>query len=50
MPELKFLISSRGARQVIDRHMEIVEFVDLQNAAFDLDRPEDLEKMSRGRG
>ena len=50
MPELKFLISSRGARQVIDRHLEIVEFVDLQNAAFDLDRPEDLEKMSRGRG
>ncbi|NNK34267.1 MAG: hypothetical protein HKP02_14135 [Xanthomonadales bacterium] len=33
---------SRGARQVIDRNMDNVEFVDMQNAAWDLDRPQDL--------
>jgi molybdenum cofactor cytidylyltransferase len=49
IPELKCLIKDRGARQVIDRHMEIVEFVKMENAAFDLDRPEDLELMA-GRG
>ena len=39
----------RGARQLIDRFMDIVEFVDMENAAFDLDRPEDLEGL-RTRG
>lgn len=34
---------NRGARQVIDRHMDIVEFVEMENAAYDLDRPEDLD-------
>ena len=43
--ELRFINKSRGARQVIDRHMEIVEFVKMSNAAFDLDRPEDLEQL-----
>lgn len=43
--ELKGLDKSRGARQVIDRHIDIVEFVELESAAWDLDRPEDLEKL-----
>jgi molybdenum cofactor cytidylyltransferase len=43
--ELKGLEKSRGARQLIDRYIEIAEFVELESAAFDLDRPEDLEKM-----
>lgn len=42
LPELKFMTRSRGARQVIDRNMDNVEFVDMQNAAWDLDRPQDL--------
>ena len=46
IPEMKYLISSEGARQVIDRHMDIVEFVLMENAAFDLDRPEDLELIT----
>ena len=44
--ELKYVLSNRGARQVIDRNIEIVEFVKMENAAFDLDRPEDLEKLA----
>jgi hypothetical protein len=36
---------SRGARQLIDRYMDLAEFVDMQNAAFDLDRPADLERL-----
>jgi len=48
IPELKFMTRNRGARQVIDRHMDIVEFVDMENAAYDLDRPEDL-KLIPGR-
>lgn len=43
--ELKYVQVDRGARQVIDRHMDIVEFVTIENAAWDLDRPEDLEKL-----
>lgn len=46
IPEMKYLISSEGARQVIDRHMDIVEFVLMENAAYDLDRPEDLEQIT----
>jgi molybdenum cofactor cytidylyltransferase len=45
MQELKCLHENRGARQVIDRNMDIVEFVEMKNAAFDLDRPEDLERL-----
>jgi len=45
IPELKSMQESRGARQLIDRYMDIAEFVDMQNAAFDLDRPADLERI-----
>ena len=40
--DLKGLDKRRGARQFIDRHIELVEFVDLPGAVHDLDRPEDL--------
>lgn len=43
--DLKGLEKSRGARQVIDRFIDIVQFVELDSAAHDLDRPEDLEKL-----
>ena len=46
IPELKGMHPGRGARQLIDRHMDIAEFVKMENAAFDLDRPEDLERLS----
>jgi molybdenum cofactor cytidylyltransferase len=45
IPELKSMQVNRGARQLIDRHMDLVEYVDMQNAAFDLDRPEDLAQL-----
>jgi molybdenum cofactor cytidylyltransferase len=45
IPELRSMQENRGARQLIDRYMDIVEFVEMENAAFDLDRPEDLERM-----
>jgi CTP:molybdopterin cytidylyltransferase MocA len=45
LQELKYLHVDRGARQVIDRNMDIVEFVEMENAAFDVDRPEDLERL-----
>ena len=45
MQELKAITPDRGARQVIDAHMDDVEFVELQNAAQDLDRPEDLAAL-----
>lgn len=44
-PELKSMQASRGARQLIDRYIDLVEFVEIDNAAFDLDRPEDLENL-----
>lgn len=43
--ELKGLDKGRGARQIIDRYMDIVEFVELESAGCDLDRPEDLEQL-----
>jgi molybdenum cofactor cytidylyltransferase len=46
IPELKGMDPRRGARQLIDRYMDSVEFVKVQNAAFDLDRPEDLERLN----
>lgn len=45
LQELKAIPPDRGARQVIDQHMDDVEFVELQNAADDLDRPEDLARL-----
>jgi molybdenum cofactor cytidylyltransferase len=46
MPELKYLHPDRGARQVVDLHMDRVEFVRMPNAAYDLDRPEDLAEIT----
>lgn len=43
--ELKGLEKSRGARQVIDRHMDSVDFIELESASCDLDRPEDLSRL-----
>jgi molybdenum cofactor cytidylyltransferase len=45
IPELKSMQASRGARQLIDRYMDLVDYVEIQNAAFDLDRPEDLTRL-----
>jgi CTP:molybdopterin cytidylyltransferase MocA len=45
IPELKGMQPSRGARQLIDRYMDLVDYVEMQNAAFDLDRPEDLARL-----
>jgi molybdenum cofactor cytidylyltransferase len=45
IPELKCMLEHRGARQLVDRHMDIVEFVEMENAAWDLDRPGDLEQL-----
>ena len=45
--DLKGLEKKRGARQIIDRYMDIVEFVELESAALDLDRPEDLERLQQ---
>ena len=47
---LRGLSPHRGARQVIDGNMEIVDFVEVPSAACDLDRPEDLERMLREEG
>ena len=43
--ELISLSGSRGAKALIDRQMEIVQLVEMKNAAYDLDRPEDLEQL-----
>ncbi|MCW8871740.1 MAG: nucleotidyltransferase family protein [Xanthomonadales bacterium] len=49
IPELKSMQENRGARQLIDRYMDLVDYVEMENAAHDLDRPEDLERL-RNRG
>ncbi len=49
IPELKSMQENRGARQLIDRYMDLVDYVEMENAAHDLDRPEDLERQ-RNRG
>lgn len=43
--ELSFVNGERGARPVIDRHREIVSTVELKNAAYDLDEPQDLDQF-----
>jgi molybdenum cofactor cytidylyltransferase len=48
--ELKAIPPDAGARKVIDQHMDDVEFVELPNAADDLDRPADLERMREALG
>jgi molybdenum cofactor cytidylyltransferase len=45
IPELKGMQPGRGARQLIDRYMDLVEYVKMENAAFDLDRPEDMVRL-----
>lgn len=45
--ELKFAQENRGARQIVDRNIDIVEFVTMENAACDLDRPADLELLKQ---
>lgn len=45
--ELRFVEKSRGARQIIDRNIEIVQYMTIENAAFDLDRPEDLQRLDQ---
>ncbi|MGD8347145.1 MAG: nucleotidyltransferase family protein [Lysobacterales bacterium] len=45
--ELKGLHPQRGARQLIDRHIDVVDFVSLESAAHDLDREEDLQRLLR---
>ena len=41
--DLRAMDKRRGARQVIDSNMEIVDFAEVPSAAWDLDRPEDLK-------
>ena len=43
--ELKSLKGSKGAKALIDQNLAVVQFVELKNAAYDLDRPEDLEQF-----
>jgi len=43
--ELKNLKGSKGAKALIGRNLENVQFVEMENAAYDLDRPEDLEQL-----
>ncbi len=47
--DLRGLDKARGARQVIDRYIDRVEFIETRSAALDLDRPEDLERLQEGR-
>jgi len=46
-PDLIAVVKNRGARQVIDRHIDHVRYLNLENAGYDLDRPEDLQKIGR---
>jgi len=43
--ELQNLSGCRGAKAIIDQNLAKVQFVELKNAACDLDRPEDLEQL-----
>ena len=43
--ELRDLNGDRGAKALIDQNLARVQFVELKNAACDLDRPEDLEQL-----
>jgi CTP:molybdopterin cytidylyltransferase MocA len=45
--ELSALRGERGAKAVIAGHPDIVRFVPLDNARFDLDRPDDLDTARR---
>lgn len=41
--DLRAMDKHRGARQLIDSNMDIVDFAGVPSAAWDLDRPEDLK-------
>jgi molybdenum cofactor cytidylyltransferase len=43
--ELSFVNGKRGAKSVTDRHRNIVSMVELKNAAYDLDEPQDLDQF-----
>jgi CTP:molybdopterin cytidylyltransferase MocA len=43
--ELSFVNGERGAKPLIDRHRGIVSVVELNNAACDLDEPQDLDQF-----
>lgn len=43
--ELCILKGSGGAKALIDQNLANVRFVEMENAAYDLDRPEDLEQL-----
>jgi len=47
--ELASLTGSMGAKAVISQNLANVQFVKMENAAYDLDRPEDLEQLIRRR-
>ena len=43
--ELAGLAGNKGAKAVISQNLANVQFVKMENAAYDLDRPEDLEQL-----
>ena len=43
--ELKALKGNKGAKTLIGQHLNEVQFIEMENAACDLDRPEDLEQL-----
>ena len=43
--ELTGLAGNKGAKAVICQNLANVQFVKMENAAYDLDRPEDLEQL-----
>lgn len=43
--DLRAMDKHRGARQVIDVNIDIVDYVEVPSAAWDLDRPEDLARL-----
>lgn len=45
--ELKFINKGMGAKPLIDQNRRIVSVVEMENATWDLDSPEDLELLGR---
>jgi CTP:molybdopterin cytidylyltransferase MocA len=43
--ELSNLAGSKGAKTLIEGNRANVQFVEMENAAYDLDRPEDFEQL-----
>jgi len=46
--ELKCIKKGKGAKPVIEENREMVRFVEMENAAWDLDNPRDLELLREG--